>query len=167
MSHLLVVDPSINSLGWAVFSDGSRVSSGCIKADYETKEMPLEYRIQMMIVRLSSQAIMSLLGERTMVIEEPEMFSSSTSMAAVHNSSLKKLLMIVGALVWYGYNINVNVVLIPVTTWKGQLPKHITISQMETMYSRKFDSTDEPDALALGNWYLRNGESWLKKLGRV
>ncbi len=151
---ITAIDPSINSLGYAVFVNKRLVSYGTVKSSDDDKQKTLAVRIQTMIADLAVKMEGSMHAQ-TVVIEEPEMFSSATSHAAVHNSSLKKLIMIVGGLVWHSFLLKATCVLVPVTTWKGQLPKHITKTRMETKYNVRFRTTDECDAVGIGDWYIQ------------
>lgn len=164
LSWIIAIDPSINSLGYAVFDirEARLIKFGQIESSEEEKKLSLERRIQKQLCEL--QGVLPGGEIKCLwVIEEPELFGGVVSTAAVHNSSLKKLIMIVGALVWHAWQTQGFVQLIPVSTWKGQLPKHVTRERSEARHEIKFKKhhSDAADAVSLGDWYL----DWMTKKG--
>lgn len=125
--RILAIDPGFRSLGWACCSSSSdiivkgvicrkRVKKG-FKTDWRARWVVLVQRVENLAVRLAVDEI---------VIEEPQLFVSSRKGSAASNSgAIMKLTALV-----YGIagrmidRMAVNV--IPVMTWKGNLPKHVT-----------------------------------------
>ena len=160
------IDPSINSLGWACFdakesTHANLFASGTIVAPKNNKSMLLVERIQWMICEVQIQLVRIQLdtictSEFAIVIEQPESWGAYKSIASTHSGSLLGLHILVGALLGWGFGFTSNVVLIKVSAWKGQLPKHVTKERMEQKYNTSFKTYDEADAVGLGCWYIQS-----------
>lgn len=147
------IDPSIKKLGWSIFINKKLICYGTIIADEEDNKMSIENRVQLSVARLAN-ILPSSKYKQIWVVEEPAMFSSSTSLAATFNNSLKKLLLTVGAIIWHGFLIKANIRMAPVAAWKGNLPKEVTTRDMERKYGVKFKHHDEADAVGLADWFI-------------
>lgn len=161
--NILALDPSILHLGWAYmhchFTIGSAVStivildSGTIITPEEYKDVNLVKRIYFNLEMLNSLD----LDVDNVIIEQPENWGAYKSMASSRSGSLLKLELLTGAIVGYTLALLEDptaVVLVPVSKWKGQLPKHVTQKRMEKKYNCKFGTNDESDAVGIGDWYL-------------
>ncbi len=160
---LLAIDPSIMSLGWAVFipcadAHPHLVSFGTVKR--ETGGLPLEQRIDVIIEGLE-EAITSLTFPiskcEAVIIEKPQLWGAFKSVASMHSGALLALHILVGALYWWGKTRFFKAHLVPVSEWKGQLSKEITQRRMEAKYSVKFKTDDESDAVGIGDHYITKG----------
>lgn len=88
------------------------------------------------------------------VIEQPQLWGSYQSTASLHSGALLGLHILTGALYWWATTQFKEAWLIPVTEWKGQLPKSVTQKRMEAKYNVKFNTNDESDACGLANYYI-------------
>ncbi len=89
-------------------------------------------------------------------IEQPQRFNSHKTLGSDRSSSLWTLVQLAGALIMWGYDNAANVMPIPVTEWKGQLPKYVTGNRMREEYVvEHFDSNDESDAIGLGHYVIK------------
>jgi len=132
----------------------------------ETRELPLEKRIEIIIAGLEKdlQGLPYVYPKRDVaVIEQPQLWGAYKSVASAQSGALLSLHILVGALFWYCNKNFFRTKLIPVSVWKGQLPKRVTKKRMETKYDVKFATDDESDACGLGDYYLTKIEGKLKK----
>lgn len=121
----------------------------------KTAHLPSETRMNTTITGLEN-AVCNLDKESTVVIEKPQLWGAYKSVASMHSGDLLGLHLLVGALYWWAVERfeSHRVYLIPVSEWKGQLPKKITQKRMEKRYGVKFSTDDEADACGLGTHYL-------------
>lgn len=158
---VLAIDPSINSLGWAILEppndEPSLLDFGTVIC--HTVRLPVETRMNTTIAGLED-AVRDLDRESTVVIEKPELWGAYKSVASMHSGDLLGLYLLVGALYWWAANRfeSHKVFLIPVSTWKGQLPKTVTQKRMEKRYDVKFTTDDEADACGLGTHFLTTAD---------
>jgi len=166
---ILTIDPSINHLGWAFLAQDDKVASynflrvyGTIDAPTEFKQEELVYRIDWIIGELDETTLMFQFD--TIAIECPEPWGAYKSMASSRSGSLQMLTLVVGALThWAIQRVGVDSVkLIKVSTWKGQLPKAVTKRRMEKKYNCTFRTSDEADAVGLGD-YVFNLDSTVRR----
>lgn len=151
--YLLSIDPSINSLGWAIFNleNGELEASGVVH-NYIPQSQEIEKRIRGIICNLTVAIWRWLKRVRIVIIEKPHMWGAYKSVASAHSGSLLVLHILVGALFWWASDNKCK--LIRVSEWKGQLPKDVTKARMEKKYAKVFKGDDEADAVGLGSWYL-------------
>jgi len=125
----------------------------------KTAHLPIETRINTTIMGLED-VVRDLDTESTVVIEKPQLWGAYKSVASMHSGDLLGLHLLVGALYWWAANRfeSHRVYLIPVSEWKGQLPKEVTQKRMEKKYGVKFLTDDESDACGLGDYYLTEGQ---------
>ncbi len=88
------------------------------------------------------------------VIEKPQLWGAYKSTASLHSGALLGLHILTGALYWWAQSHFERAYLIPVTEWKGQLPKRVTQQRMEQKYKVKFRTDDESDAVGLGDYFI-------------
>jgi hypothetical protein len=152
VTTLLAVDPGTQVAGWAVFEDGVLRESGVIEV--EGRDWVL--RSDDVIVHLVDLA--DTWGVDHVVLEEPQQYSGGSAKArgAKASDSVLKLFGHVHALRAVLREDGVKVSLVRPTTWKGQVPKHITRTRMERRWpdARFGDLDDETDAVGLGTWWL-------------
>jgi len=157
---LLAVDPSINSLGWAIFDDEKLVRSGVLLSSADDKRNPsLEDRMSTMIRRLDAVCQEEFLD--TVIIEQPQSWGAYKSVASTHSGSLLILHIFVGALWAWGFTLGIGdrgAKLIKVHTWKGQIPKTLTYKRVVELYGGSPQKYDESDAIGLGTWYIQHGK---------
>lgn len=160
---VLAIDPSINSMGFAFLSELGLHSYGTFEAPVKLKKSPFTERMYYMVSRLDD--ILSENPVDRIVIEQPQSWGAYKSVASTQSGALLMLHMLAGSLAawaygcfhkWNGYPVDINKVqLIPVSKWKGQLPKRITKARMERKYGVRFRTNDESDAVGLGDWFLQ------------
>jgi hypothetical protein len=167
-SVILSLDPSILHLGWAIMRDAIIYDSQkaqerkFVLCDYGTilasKVKKLEFvdRMRYVLTELNELVIDS--DVECLVIEKPEPWGSYKSLASSRSGSLEILTILTGALAGWCIGQGLEVRFIKVSQWKGQLPKHMTKKRMERKYNVAFKTTDEADAVGLGDWYLTNCE---------
>lgn len=90
-----------------------------------------------------------------LIIEQPELWGAYKSVASAHSGSLLGLYLLTGAL--FGWAIGKNNIprLIPVSEWKGQLPKEIIAKRMIAKYHVTFATDHESDAVGLGDYFCQ------------
>jgi hypothetical protein len=156
VSTLLAVDPGTQVSGWAVFEDEKLRDSGVILPCGES----WTERGDIVVAELDR-----ISGEHdvnNVVIEEPQQYSGGSKKArgAKGSDSILKLFALAHMIRTVLWRRGVFSTMVKPTTWKGQVPKHITRSRMERRWKRTFgELDDETDAVGLGTW-------WLEKRGR-
>ncbi len=159
MNNILAIDPSIESLGWAVLQPttprilicSQLAEFGTVKRD--TRGQPATDRVNSIIEGLE-KATIHLDSAHIVVIEQPQLWGAYKSTASLHSGALLGLHILVGALYWWAHSRFERAHLIPVTEWKGQLPKKVTQQRMEQKYNVKFRTDDESDAVGLGDYFI-------------
>jgi len=165
--YLLGIDPSINHLGWVLFKYENTVNLGCPPPQLahcgtlrtvKFKDYDMADRIVYTIEELE-RTLKGVLPHpfhfQIVVIEEPQLWGAFKSMASQHAGSLLSLYMLTGALCWWGCAYTEELASVPVSKWKGQLPKRITKARMEKRWGCTFRTDDESDAAGLGTYYLQ------------
>lgn len=165
--EILSIDPSLNHLGWARMKTGfdmgggpnTLVAWGTIKMPTESKNWELVKRIASIVAKLD--AIVKDYSVDKVIIEQPESWGAYKSMASAHSGSLLSLHILTGAILMWGLIVAEasrifapGAELIKVSKWKGQLPKAVTKKRMEQKYGVEFATSDEADAVGLGDYYL-------------
>lgn len=165
---ILAIDPSINSLGWAIFetNDLARnipqlLTYGTVTSSILARsKLSLEERIFIIIDLLKDAILTTEYRVCRVVIEQPESWGAYKSMASAKSGSLLGLHITVGALLYWAKQSIDHGAFVKVSKWKGQVPKHVTKKRMERKYHVTFKTTDECDAVGIGDWYC----DWLKSL---
>ena len=148
--NLLAIDPGINRVGVAVASleTGELIFSGCIYGPENTER--IEERIAGCTGQLSELCAQFTISK--VLIEPPQPFGSYKSLASQQSTSLIKLYFSTGALFWCCRQQYPATYLIPVSEYKGQLPKEVTRKRVENYYCKTFGPHDEADAVYLAYW---------------
>lgn len=147
--NVVAFDPSINTCGAASWVDGSlRLKLLAPTQDTLTLEGKL--------CELFYNAFDFLSVKPTpdyCLIEKPGS-QGTRSIASVSSDSYTKLCLAAGVIAGAAMSHGILVELIPVHSWKGQLPKRITKQRMEEKYKLKCKTDDEADALGILDWWL-------------
>ena len=184
---ITAIDPSVNSLGIAVFELVHSLESIAIPKAQEAMETGklaelLDYYYALTysdtittelegskhqytnIVRIMHmvQRVEETVQERTpfglpgiVIIEEPESWGSYKTLASEKAGDMKLLIMTVGALAYWASTVANETILIPVSKWKGQLPKNVTHDRMKKAYKLdKVETYDETDAIGIGHYFI-------------
>jgi Holliday junction resolvasome RuvABC endonuclease subunit len=157
---LICVDPGTRFLGWAVFGltdlSATLIKSGYITTNLFDNNNDWISRIDYMTSQMQ-QIFEHIVGSKiTILIEQPMNFMSSKGSAATNSGAVNKLMACVFQLkgminALYPNNI---VKLIPVQTWKGNVPKEITQKRVKKYWNWEGE-VDEIDACGIGDWYIR------------
>jgi len=161
IKHILTIDPGTKNLGWAIFglhtkNKATLVDSGFIKIP--SKEKDWAKRIDLICIDLLNVYWSHHLHYAHLLIEQPEIFAGSRKgMAASNSGSVGKLLACVfqikGMISREFPQFDID--LISVRTWKGNLPKERTEYRIQKYWGRGGETSDESDAIGLGDWYIR------------
>lgn len=158
MALLLAVDPSINTLGWAIFDIPAKhlYASGTLKTDKAARQKSLQERIANTIRELKEIIEADLPDIESVVIEEPQQWGAYKSVASQHAGSLMGLYLTVGTLFGVFYELDKEVSLVKVSQWKGNLPKHLTIKRVNQRFDTQLTMADnnEADAIGIGAFWL-------------
>ena len=154
--RLIAIDPSINTLGIATFDNETLLKFATIKSNLG-KDSTDEERIRWMLWLIDSWLDDPFWD--VVVIERPQSWGAYKSMASEKSGALLQLHILVGALFLWAEKLNYmnkcTCHLVPVSTWKGQLPKDVTQAKMEAKYGVKVKYDHESDAIGLGDWWLK------------
>ncbi len=177
MYDLFVVDPSLRACGWASFRfDAKRnkakyMHSGFVKSKgIEDGEDPVIdslkgkrakandwiYRLDETVDEVLSNVDQPM--TEVGLIELPSTYSGGRGDAASASGAIMKLMGVVFSfrekmLYQYGFE---KVILVPVHTWKGTVPKHVTKRRvLRSWPCQHISDHNEMDAVGIGDWYLR------------
>lgn len=178
-STLIALDPSINSMGFAVLNSSGYVHSvGLISSrasrkhvaaitqtglQWFTKAISASHAVQKMV----AQAYRATGQQANVAIEVPEVFGTARGIGSMNNEAVQKLYACVGAIVSRLLELNTveGIWGVKPGDWKGQTPKDIlrgrVLKRLEednasaniTNYLRTCPN-DVSDALGLGYWTL-------------
>lgn len=98
---------------------------------------------------------------RVLICEQPEMFFSGKGVVTAASGSLNKLSFMVGAIWTVCMENDVAFYHAPVTKWKGQLPKDMTIQRIKKIYG---NAGKVPPKLKLHEWDALGIALWWKGL---
>lgn len=141
--HLLSIDPSIRSCGWAYFEGVKLKKSGTVKSTLPF--IAASTAICDEIVGLSLEA-------HILVIEYPCYERSPRGKVCMLQGHTHNLAFLCGML---ARALRPLQLFLPTPTqWKGQVPKSVTQARLKKL-GYDFDSPDEADAMALGLWGLK------------
>lgn len=159
----LCIDPGTKTTGWALFfSQGPTVrliKSGTLKSHKEgTWVDHIDGIIREAIAEFSGHNIWQV------IIEQPQVFMSGKGQAASNSEAVLKLMGLVFAirsLFIYIFKLPAcSTMLVPVTTWKGQVPKSIIAGRIKRYWDVEPTDNNEADAIGIGDWYFRRHLSW-------
>lgn len=165
---LLVIDPGSGKekdpgegTGWSAWSIDKEidqpVTCGCIHRVLH------DWQEQVFLVQYSLKQIRQKLNARVVAVEQPMFFSAGRGLVAAKSGSLVKLSMLVGSIL----TVDPAVLLVPVTSWKGNRDKTATLVQVEaelgtkTMKKLLGNNRDKwnhnvIDSLGIGLWLKKN-----------
>lgn len=145
------VDPGLSGTGYAVWGRkplGDREKPNLIEAGILKCSDP-DY---VQKLRSISEQFADLVTEVKPVVcflEEPSFFQSAGGQVSASSGSLVKLSFLVGALFNVVEGSGFLCKLVPVNTWKGQLPKTLVAERIQAIMRRSFVS-HEYDAVGIG-----------------
>ena len=154
MKSILCIDPSIRSLGWAVFNlyedYGVLVNVGYIK---DTKRDWI-YRVDAFVNELYD-----LFADRSLnliLIEQPCVYHTGSGAVASNAESIMKLSSFVFAVrqMFLDY-CDAEIKLITPRRWKGTCPKIITKKRISKHWKFESDNDDIIDATGIGDFWIR------------
>jgi len=154
MKKILCIDPSVQSLGWAVFelyeAYGVLINTGEIKI----RKSNWIYRLDFMINQLYKLFILESID--LILIEQPIIYYSGRGAVAANSESIMKLCSFVFAVrqMFLDY-FHAEVQLVDVRKWKGQIPKSVTQKRNKKHWNFESDNDDISDAVGIGDWYIR------------
>lgn len=101
-----------------------------------------------------------LIDDRTdarlvVVIEQPEIFLGGRGQAAANSGDVLKLCATAWSIRQAFVDDGREVMMVPVRTWKGNLPKSVTAARMRKHWGWKGEDHNESDAVGIGDWFVR------------
>jgi len=176
---ILSIDPSIQHLGYAIFLVKRKIPLTYNKSFFKeisaikvTPDMELLYygavknfsvnkmswvdKLDYMIKRVL--VLSTEVKPNKIVIELPECYQSSRGQAALNSGALTKLFSLVFSLRQALISGNIctinNICLLPVSNWKGQAPKEVTMRRAQERWN--YNGTDDniADAIGIGEYYI-------------
>lgn len=142
----LTIDPGISGTGWAEFVDNKLEEWGIITSNkgHWTRKSK----------HICSKLYLVMGYADHIFIEWP----SFQTVAAQNTGSIIKLAYFIGKLTSRCEILeNIPYTLIPVSQWKGQLPKEVTQKRAEKFFKRKGFHSHAADAVALGAYLIKEG----------
>jgi len=159
---ILSIDPSILSLGIAIFDVNMRKKSAvlfCTKQISVPKKLEKAHwidKLDHMVEAVMIKAAVRKSPPDIVLIELPQVFTVGRRGGAAGNSeSIMKLSSFVFAVRQELFNYVEVVKLIPVRTWKGQMPKSLTASRVKKHWGFTSQCDDIVDAVGIGNYWIR------------
>jgi hypothetical protein len=166
MNTLLSIDPSIRNLGWALFPIRDHSTSLIPPQDWglihpiEFEDRPLKWVANSTSVVDQVRQIIRKHLPLKVLIEFPSVWSNSAkSQIASNSGSLGKLFFLCGSLWQCCIQLGVpHTELVPVNTWKGQVPKSITRMRVIRDYGQEYTELNHNiiDAIGIGRWWFKN-----------
>ena len=167
--RLLCIDPSIKAMGWAVFVDDvtrELVACGVVKVTAEMIDDHIEevdYEdfepdwIVAADVALNEMVQLTLDHTKPdlVLIEMPWVRGGRVGAAAGNTGAILKLMALVFQLRAVYSQWDLDVTLVPVPKWKGNVPKEITQSRARKYWGWRGEDHNEGDAVGIGDWYFR------------
>jgi Holliday junction resolvasome RuvABC endonuclease subunit len=160
---VLCIDPGTKTAGWALFfsQDNSTrlIKSGIFKSCKEGTWIDH-------IDEIIAAALSEFLGHNVnkVIIEQPQVFMSGKGQAASNSEAVLKLMGFVFAIRSLFIHIfklqSSAITLVPVTTWKGQIPKNISADRIKRYWNVEPKDNNEADAIGIGDWYFRKHLSY-------
>lgn len=146
---VLSVDPGIAGTGWALWDDGSLKKYGTVLAASQK-----HWHEKAISIGVSIHKIVEENNVETMYVEEPSFMPSQGGQVTAASGALVKLAFVVGAIC---ASSGVEVVLVSVNKWKGQLKKDVVENRIRRLIPKLRD-VKEPshvfDAIGIG-WYAQ------------
>ena len=148
---IMCIDPATEDLGIAVFEDKpwKLVWSACLHGRGNDWLERMDYLVGCVAEEIVRHR------PRLLVIEDMEVRLSAAGQGAVNSGSLGKLIGCVHSLRTTGVALGCRVHLVPVSRWKGQVPKEVTQRRVRTHWGWQGEDHNEADAVGIGDWYLR------------
>lgn len=161
----LAVDPGTEYVGWCVFEINPRAKTGKLgdmDCFHASPKHSWEIRAADLAAMVGNIAVTHEV--RTAIIELPRAYVSAGGKgeAASNSSALIKLGVAVGMIsgeisARLGGPMHVTIDLVPVQTWKGQVPKSVTQSRLKDRWGldTSVGRHDQWDAVGMADWFIR------------
>lgn len=158
---LLCVDPSLTRTGWAFFAwrddAGWKLhSAGVFKQRRCTNEwvatmdkMVSQLREKLFVLRDEWE------GRIVILVEQPELMLGGRGLAAHNSGAVMKLTAMVFTVRARCAELGLPCKLIPVSRWKGQVPKEVTQQRVRRYWGWSGTDHNEADAVGIGDWWVR------------
>ena len=154
----LSIDPGLNGTGWALWGDRRLRAVGIITARRNASSrtsVPFEVRAHQIACEVVALTLAHLAQD--VIVEYPSYFESSLGQTVARSGDLLKLTTLVGII--SGRVHPLPCVLVPVNTWKGQLPKSIVEKRVKRIiglekFNRLRVRSHAIDAVGIGLWSL-------------
>ena len=152
--RLLALDPGFQT-GWAFFNNKAEKWRLCYAGIMRAKGEDW-LRVGSLVKVLGM--LVNIHDPELVVIEMPQYFDNAGGNMAAKRGDLGKLMIVTGALFGAAASHGVDVQLVPVRTWKGNLPKSVsqerTLKALAQMESNAHPSSHALDAAGLGLWVI-------------
>ena len=161
---ILSIDPSIKSLGWAEFSvNCSTKKAILINVGYfQIRKGDWIIKLDQMISCIN----MLMKDINIVLIELPHIYTvGKKGIVAGNSESIMKLSSFVFAARQRILDQNIKVELIPVSKWKGNVPKLITKKRVEKHWNFISNNNDIIDAVGIGDYWIRK-ENYVRTISR-
>lgn len=144
--NFISIDPGITCCGFSFFVDGLLHKSGFIRGKGATWLDRVDY-----VIDRIEELTTSIPSAQTVAIELPQAMGT----AASNGNSIIKLMGFIMAVRERLKGNGLIIVTIPVRSWKGSVPKHITELRVRRRHP-EWCGTDsnECDAIGIGDYYL-------------
>lgn len=146
-AHWISVDPGIRGTGFAVWQEDTLAAWGNV---FPKGKGFWVQRMRQVIAEF--EKVLRVYPDcRLMVIEQPMYFSSAFGNAVATSGDLIKLASVFGGLLGLAMALKVPAIEpVPVTDWKGQLPKSVTEKRVRRAYPNYVIEDHALDAVGLG-----------------
>lgn len=143
----MTIDPGISGTGFACFDRRRLLEWGNIYSTANTWER----RSKAIITKISWKEYQ---GCERMYCEWPSNFQGTgKGQAAINSGSILKLAFLIGGICEKFDDVR----LVPVQSWKGQLPKEIVQRRAEVFFQKKGFKSHAADAVGIGQWAIQSG----------
>jgi Holliday junction resolvasome RuvABC endonuclease subunit len=154
------IDPGLKRTGWASWAGTALCDWGLVTAK---DIVASDFRLTASIMADRVRAVLQRHRVDVVVSEMPEEHMSGRGRAALNSGSVRKLAYYVGVL--HGVaaaGLGAMFHSIEPSRWKGTVPKEVTTRRVIRAYPQVPEGlwSDTYDAIAIGRWRVRKGESY-------
>lgn len=156
----MTVDPSINNLGMAIYSNSKLFEHALVHPDKESKSQG-EHMLKTYSLLQTLKALVNKYLVEEIVLEVPEYWGEAGYVAR-ESGSIMKMMFLCGAVFCGFKDLGLSVECVTPRQWKGQLPKDVVRNRLApTFVPRYFDQQEWKkldhnimDAIAIGHFWV-------------
>lgn len=156
MKKILVIDPGTRKTGWALFTAYDTKKAFYVRSGVFEASKSNNWLIRLDRMREAFRKLLVKEEPSLVLIEQPMTFMTSRKgLGALNSGAVMKLMALVFTFRTMALCRKIDTVLVPVQTWKGQVPKRVTQKRIKRHLGLVLKDDNEADAAGIGLWYIR------------